>query len=114
MHPCCRTLVTALFSDRLIMSEPFPEYRNLNAVQEQTDGTGYENRECQNEEESLVPLHLYPQKVRWLTIAPPVAAIARTAPAQTNRGVSNSTAAINSIIPDPIRPETSMVLIGVN
>ena len=51
----------------------------------------------------LSPCTSIPRKVKWLTIAPPVAAIAKIAPAHTKRGVSNSTAAINSMIPDPMR-----------
>ena len=37
MQPCCRTSLTAVFNDRVIMLEPLPENRNLHAVQEQSN-----------------------------------------------------------------------------
>ena len=42
--PAPDTSVTAMFNDRVIMSEPFPEYRNLHAVQEQSDGARHETQ----------------------------------------------------------------------
>src|SRR5713226_647158 len=114
MQPCCRTSLTAVFNGGVIMSKPFPEYRDLHAVQEQRNGAHHKHGDGQEEQKSLIPCTSMPRKVRWLTRAPPVAAIARNAPAHTTRGVSSSTAAINSIIPDPMRPETSTVHTDAN
>jgi hypothetical protein len=44
------------------MSEPFPEYRDLHSVQEQSNGACHNYCDGQEEEESLIPLYLDAQK----------------------------------------------------
>src|SRR5690242_13940805 len=58
MQPCCRTSLTAVFSDGVIMSESFPEYRNLHAMHEQSNGACHEHGDGKEEQKSHVSLYL--------------------------------------------------------
>src|SRR5208283_1861692 len=44
------------------MSEPFPQYRNLHAVQEQSNGARHKHGDGEEEQKSLVPLYLDAQE----------------------------------------------------